>query len=213
MKKRIFVTLLCALCFFGALTVFAITTSAQTTEIRDSVFRFHVIANSDSDADQKNKLAVRDGIATLCSELFSQCQNKMQSMEIANASLEKIEKCATQILRERGDKSEVKASVTKRFFPTRHYDGVSLPAGVYDTLDIKIGNALGKNFWCVMFPDICLGASTDADNKQKMSTVLSQGSLDFVTDQKSPSVKLKFKSVELFYSIKRFVSKQFCQND
>jgi len=196
MKKRILLTLTAAALFFICLFV-SVEKDAQT--VRDSVFRFHVIANSDSAADQSNKLAVRDGISELCSSLFSKCDSKEQSMAVADSSLEKIEAKATEVLRLRGDDSTVCAAVTKRWFPTRCYDGVTLPAGVYDTLDIKIGKAEGQNFWCVMFPDICLNASTAAANKQKMSSVLSGGSLRLTTG----NVKFKFKIVEIFQKAKR----------
>ncbi len=207
MKKRILASLGCMCAFFVCIFTLCIMFDAQVDEIRQSVFRFHVIANSDSDIDQQNKLAVRDGIASLCSELFENCDNKQQSMQKAKNSLDKIESEAMRILRLRGDGSSVRATVKKRFFPTRSYEGVTLPAGVYDTLDIQIGNASGKNFWCVMFPDICLGASTARSNKDKMSSVLSDDNLELVTEN-SDTVKFKFRIVEIIQNTKRFFSKK-----
>lgn len=208
MKKRLLLTSLTACTFFVCLAVILSVCENDASKIRESVFRFHVIANSDSDTDQGNKLAVRDGIAELCSQLFENSKNKAQSMEIAENSLEKIEAEAQKILISRGDNSSVTATVKKRFFPTRQYEGVSLPAGVYDTLDIELGKAEGKNFWCVMFPDICLGSSTKAENTQKMSGVLSGDSLKMATDSDEPTVKFKFKIVEIFESAKHF----FCRS-
>ena len=208
MKKRILLTTLIACAFFTVLAVTLVVCESDAVKIRESVLRFHVIANSDSSIDQQNKLAVRDGIADLCSSLFKDSENKSQSMEIAKSSLKKIEAEAQKILVSRGDNSTVTASVRQRFFPTRHYEGVSLPAGVYDTLDIEIGSASGKNFWCVMFPDICLGTSTKIENTQKMSEVLSGDSLKLVTENSTPAVKLKFKIVELWQNAKHFLKKK-----
>ncbi len=206
MKKRILLTTLIACTFFVCLAVVLSVCEADAVKIRQSVFRFHVIANSNSTADQQNKLAVRDGIADLCSQLFKNSNTKAQSMEIAKNSLKKIEAEAKKILVSRGDNSTVTATVKQRFFPTRHYEGVSLPAGVYDTLDIEIGNAEGKNFWCVLFPDICLGASTKTENTHKMTEVLSGDSLKLATDDNEPSIKFKFKIIEIFESAKNFFS-------
>ncbi len=206
MKKRILLTVSIACTFFICLAVILSVCENDAVKIRESVFRFHVIANSDSEFDQQNKLAVRDGIADLCSLLFESSKTKAQSMEIAHNSLEKIEAEAKKILVSRGCNSTVTATVKRRFFPTRHYEGVSLPAGVYDTLDIQIGNANGKNFWCVMFPDICLGTSTKTQNTQKMSSVLSGDSLKMATDSNAPTIKFKFKIVEIFESAKHFFS-------
>lgn len=203
MKKRILFSLALAGAFFTCLAVMCTMLENDAKTVRDSVFRFHVIANSDSDADQKNKLAVRDEIAQLCSDMFSDCADKQQSMQTAKNSIAEIEAKAEEVLRLRGDNSTVEATVTKRCFPTREYEGVTLPAGVYDTLDIRIGAAEGKNFWCVMFPDICLNASTPADNKQKMSTVLSGTSLSLTTQ----NVKFKFKIIEIMQKIKRLFAR------
>lgn len=208
MKKRILLTVSIACTFFISLAVMLWVCEADAVKIRESVFRFHVIANSDSEADQSSKFAVRDGIASLCSQLFEDSKTKAQSMEIAKNSLEIIEQKAEEILASRGDDSTVTATVRQRFFPTRHYEGVSLPAGVYDTLDIKIGAASGKNFWCVMFPDICLSASTKTENAEKMSEVLSGDSLKMTTDSGEPTVKFKFKIVEFFENAKHF----FCRD-
>ncbi len=207
MKKRILAAFGCMSAFFACIFTMCILLDAEVGEIRESVFRFHVIADSNSDADQSNKLAVRDGIAEYCSDLFKNCADKQQSMQTAQNSLVKIESIATDILRSRGDDSTVEAVVTKRYFPTRSYEGVTLPAGVYDTLDVKIGSASGRNFWCVMFPDICLGASTADSNKQKMSSVLSDGNLQMVTDDTN-TVKFKFKIVEIIENTKRFLVKK-----
>ena len=191
--------------FFGALSLFMLSAQQDAKGIRDGLLRFHIIGASNSDADQQLKLKVRDGIAKLCSELFSQNKNKEQAMQTARQNKELFAERAEQILRQNGCDDSVSVAVTSRFFPTRHYDGVSLPAGVYDTLDVKIGEAAGRNFWCVMFPDICIGTSSAYTNKEKLDGVLDSGSYDMATDKKTPSDRFKFKAVEIFETIKNYL--------
>lgn len=201
MKKRILIPAILFIAFFGILTVMTLFADNTAAKVRGSVLRFHIVANSDSASDQSNKFAVRDGIASLCNELFSGSKNKSESMQIAQQNLETIEKKAAEILAERGNFDTVKATVRKRFFPSRSYEGVNLPAGVYDTLDLTIGQAKGQNFWCVMFPGICLSGSGKIENKHKMSGVLDSESLQLVTDD-SPQIVFKFRLVEIYQNLK-----------
>jgi len=204
LKRRLIVTSAIFTLFFAIVFGVLHFTNKDAKNVRESVLRFHIVANSDSDIDQQNKLAVRDGVAQLCSELFYGADTKQDAIASANINAYQIEQKAQQILLENGSDDSVKMQVTKRFFPTRHYEGVSLPAGVYDTVDITIGEGNGKNFWCVMFPDICVGAATDVSNKEKLSDVLNDGALSLTTDD-TPSVRFRFKLVELYESIKNFV--------
>ena len=200
MKKRIIPGLIVFLLFFSFLTVMTMIAEKSAKEVRDGVVRFHIVANSDSDSDQQNKYALRDGIAVLCNSLFENSKSKEQSLKIARDNKEIIEQKAKEILQQKDCNDNVYISVTKRFFPTRHYEGVSLPAGVYDTIDVKIGKAEGQNFWCVMFPGICIGGSSK-QNKEKMQSVLSKDGYELVT-QKTPEIKFKFKLIELFQMVK-----------
>lgn len=204
MKKYI-VALCCLTAFFGALAVLTAVAEQDAAGIRDGVFRFHVVASSDSDTDQQLKLAVRDGLTELCSSLFGSAPDKAAAMAIAEDNADVIKAAAEDILRGQGNADGVEVCVTQRFFPTRSYDGVSLPAGVYDTLDVRIGAAAGKNFWCVLFPDICVGASAERSPRDKLSDVLEGGSYDMATDKSTPSVRFKFKAVEIFETVKNFL--------
>ena len=200
MKKRKLAAVALFLIFMLALAVIGISLDKQTSEIKEEVLRFHIVANSDSEKDQSDKYAVRDGIAKLCSKLFAHSESKEESMQIAVWNKDVIEQSARNVLLSRGCEDNVSVTLQKRFFPTRHYEGVSLPAGVYDTIDVQIGKAEGKNFWCVMFPDICIGASCK-DNKQKMSDVLSDGALELVTED-TPTIQFKFKIIEILEHIR-----------
>lgn len=205
MKIKYIITLSLFVCFFSILAVITLIANADAREVRDSVVRFHIVANSDSESDQQHKFAVRNGIATLCNSLFKDSKSKSESMQIAEQNKQIIEQKAKEILQKNNNNDPVNVKLTKRFFPTRHYNGVCLPAGVYDTIDITIGQAKGQNFWCVMFPAICLGSSTESENKHKMGEVLQGPSLDLVT-KNTPTVKFKFKIVEIFESVKNYFS-------
>jgi len=200
-RKFIYVFALAGL-FFGLLAIMVMVCESQAGEIRDGVLRFHIVANSNSEYDQNNKMSVRDGIAQLCSEFFYTADNKADAIQTAQQNSDLIVQKAEEILHTRGSDDAVCVTVRKRFFPTRTYEGVSLPAGVYDTVDVQIGTAEGKNFWCVMFPDICIGASNAVSNKETMSDVLTGGAYDMVTESKNPQVKFRFKVVEIFENIK-----------
>lgn len=204
MKRKVICALSIFAAFFGVMAVMLVISENDARQIRDGVLRFHIVANSDSDTDQQNKMSVRDGIAELCSELFYNSDSKEEAMDSAVRNGGLIEQRAQEILRSRGSNDSVSVTVRQRFFPTRCYEGVSLPAGVYDTVDVEIGSAAGKNFWCVMFPDICVGASGAEDNKEKMSDVLTGGALDMTTETESAPVKFKFALVEIFENIKNF---------
>lgn len=200
MKKRIYTAIGIFVLFFALLGLLCLWAEVPASQVRSSVLRFHVVANSDSDTDQQNKFAVRDGIANLCAKLFENSQNKQDSMDKAIQNKALIESAAEEILRQRGSADTVKVAVRKRFFPTRHYEGVSLPAGVYDTIDVQIGKAQGKNFWCVMFPAICLGTSSE-NNKEMIENTLPSDAAELVTKD-TPKVKFKFKLVEILQNFK-----------
>lgn len=204
MKRNYLYAILLFVIFFTLIGVAVIVCESDAREIRNGVLRFHIVANSNSAYDQQNKMSVRDGIAELCSELFYTADSKQEAMTEAVNNKAVIETAARQILKERGCDDSVLVTVTKRFFPTRQYEGVSLPAGVYDTVDVVIGDGDGQNFWCVMFPDICVGASSSVSNRDKMKDVLTGDSLEMVTDQDTPTVVFKFKVVEIFETVKNF---------
>ena len=193
--KNVLIAALALILGMGALFITAALSDAG--EVRKEVLRFHVIANSDSEKDQALKLKVRDGIAELTSSLFSDVSSKAEAAQIAEQNKEEIAQKAKEILLENGVDSAVKVSLGERFFPTKHYGNISLPAGKYDALCIEIGKAKGQNFWCVMFPSLCIAPASQIDDKQnavKMDAVLSESAMDMVLHPSS----VKFKVVEWY---------------
>lgn len=147
--------------------LFAILISNFTTfaeecdEIRHSVVRLHILANSDSDSDQTLKLAVRDAILAGTEELFTAPRTKEEAEALAGSHLGEIEAIAQDEIARQGYNYDVSARVVNRFFDTRHYDGFTMPAGRYDAVQVEIGSGDGKNWWCVMFPPMCIPAASE----------------------------------------------------
>ena len=184
-------------------------------DIQNEVFRLHIIANSDSPEDQALKIKVRDEMLSYTSEIFKGCKNKAESINAANTYLEDIKSHAQQIVYENGYNYKVDAYVTNMSFNTRVYDNFTLPAGKYDALRIVIGNGEGKNWWCVMYPSLCVGAarknwwcvlypalcipSAQADD---LGNVMNDSEQEIITN--ADRYEVKFKVVEWFESIFSF---------
>lgn len=195
-KSRLIVSVAIGLAvasFLGIMVPF----SQKCENIRENVFRLHILANSDSEEDQALKLVVRDGILDLAEEMFKDSVDKAEAIESAKENTLKIKQEAERVLAEKGYDQKVEISVGKAWFNTREYDDFTLPAGEYDALKVVIGEGEGKNWWCVMFPAVCIPAATaeidDALDKEESEIV-----------HNKTVYKPCFKIVEIFESIKRF---------
>ena len=175
-------------------------THAVTTDIADSVFRLHVIANSDSDEDQNLKYIVRDKVIEYMSSISQNASSKEEVIKIAKANLDKIQAIASQTIRENGYTYSVNVEVGNFSFPSKRYGDITLPPGYYDALRIKIGKAEGQNWWCVMFPPLCFVDVTSGvvpdESKEIMKENLSKEEFDLIS-KNSNEVKVKFKIVEV----------------
>ncbi len=130
-------------------------------EITDTVFRMHILANSDSNDDQQLKLKVRDAVLSECSWLFEECENSEEAAVVAENNMEMIKATAEKVIAESNKSYDIKCEVAQMHFDKRVYDSVTMPAGEYSTLRITIGEAKGKNWWCVMFPPLCIPVATE----------------------------------------------------
>lgn len=169
---------------------------AVCAEIPNDVFRFHILANSDSEEDQALKLKVRDKVLERTKILFDTANSKSDAEKFVKANLETIEKIAQNEVYKNGYNYPVKAEVVNMHFDTRYYESYTLPSGMYDALRITIGNAKGHNWWCVMYPSICI--SMVDEGKDRAKDALSDDEYSVVTDNK---VEYKFFIVELFQKI------------
>lgn len=144
--------------------------------LEDSVFRLHILANSDSEADQTLKLKVRDAVLAEVPELFGECQSKSEAEAAAAQNMPQILETAKRTLSENGCEYGVSAEICEMYFDDRTYGDIVMPSGNYSALRITIGDAKGKNWWCVMFPSLCLPAAMDFEG-------LAEESKGYFTDE------------------------------
>ncbi len=199
MQNRLTVFLLTfsiALAFM--LPVSAALPSPDDTSLYDNIIRLHVIANSDSDEDQRVKLLVRDGILDTVSDLLVGVTDRNEAEAVISKNLTLIENAANTVLTELGSEHTAKATLTKESYPTREYEGFSLPAGKYTSLRVLIGAADGKNWWCVLYPKLCIGAERTAaviDETELVEAGLTPSQIRIITGN-TPDVVIKFRFLE-----------------
>ena len=169
---------------------------ASCEELRDNVLRLHIIANSDSQADQELKLKIRDAVLAQSDALFEESANLNSALEKAEENLAVYEKIVNRVIAEEGLNYRATAKIGKTFFETREYDDFTLPAGEYDALIVEIGEARGKNWWCVIFPSVCV-PTQKADLKDSVGQKSAK-----IAENPKP-YKIRFKSVEIYEKIKQ----------
>ena len=186
-----------ALAFIFCLIYLACSAQKEAKAVSDGVLRFHIVANSDSEEDQSLKLKVRDGIAELTSRLFADVENKEEAISVAKDHKQEIAAAATEVLRANGCVDRVTVEIKNLYFPTKRYENVFFPAGNYDAIHITIGEGKGQNFWCVMFPALCV-PSVSTENDRLLADVLEEGEVELVTHPYT----LKFKTAEWLGKLK-----------
>ena len=176
--------------------------TAISNNLSNAVFRLHVLANSDSEEDQSLKLKVRDSLLAYMNGLCSNCSTKQEAISIANEHKADFQKIAEETIKENVYNYSVKININNFYFPTKNYGDISLPAGFYDALRVEIGEAKGKNWWCVMFPSLCFidvsSGIVDDEAKENLEDNLQKESYTIISDTQKPNIKFKFKLIELF---------------
>ncbi len=185
-----------------AVLLSAVRLDANCAQMRSSLLRLHVLANSDSEIDQALKLKVRDKLLIYADTLFTDCATEEQAVAVASQNLQALQQVARDEIRAQGFNYPVTVTVGKAYFNTREYPSFTLPAGEYDALRVVIGQGAGKNWWCVLFPPVCLPAAA-AD----ISESLSAENTAFVHNPTAPKYKIAFKTVEIFEDFKQFLKK------
>ncbi len=166
----------------------------MSENISEKVFRLHILANSDEDNDQQLKLKVRDDILSSFNYLYIDCKSFNDAIADTKVNLEYIKECALKTIKLNGYNYSVKVQVDKEYFNTREYDVFTLPAGYYNTLKVIIGEGKGHNWWCVMYPSVCLsGCVDDFDNE------LTEEEKNFITNT---GYDIRFKTIEIYEKIK-----------
>lgn len=183
-------------------------------EIYSKVLRLHVLANSDSEYDQAQKLLVRDAVLCELGEIYKEngVQTLTEAKSAINENSARLLKAAHLAI---GDKHNITLSLGREHFPTKSYDGVTLPAGKYESLVIRIGKAEGKNWWCVLFPTLCLSHATQSDNDEASASSyiytedgekfiaagFTPDQIRLITENESGEIKIKFRILEIFGSV------------
>lgn len=168
--------------------------SKDCAALRKSVIRLHILANSDSAPDQSAKLAVRDSLLCTFGDVFADAENFDSARRSAEESLALFERKAAETLAALGLSQAVRAELVTEYFPTTDYGDRILPAGQYTAVRILLGNAEGKNWFCVAFPPLCLGASARQNGSTEAAVTFSEGK--WIVTQKKGGYVLRFKLVE-----------------
>ena len=201
MKGRLHMKLLskAILCSFFISCLLSMTGFCGVCEnLQNDVFRLHILANSDTEQDQNLKLQIRDGILAYTSELFQNCRTREEAIAAAENHLKEIQLYGQTLVHEYGYNYTVDAYVTKMNFDTRIYDDFTLPAGTYDALRIVIGQGKGHNWWCVLYPTLCVPSAQE----NQLENVLDQNEIDVISQ--NSQYEIKFKVVEIFENICSF---------
>ena len=184
--------------------IFSICSFAKTSEeIRSDVLRLHVIANSDSSVDQNLKLRLRDYILEEGEDIFDGSVNVENAVKKIEPKLAELEKSAETFVKNAGFDYDVKITLSNEYFTTRTYESVTLPAGKYLALRVVIGSGEGHNWWCVMFPPMCVPA---ADKKDEIENVFTDKEIKLV--ESKPKYEPRFKVVEIYEHIRETISER-----
>ena len=169
--------------------------SVGRAALADRVLRLHVVANSDSAADQAVKLQVRDAVLAQAQPLLEDVAGRGEAEAVLQPHLEQLRLTARDVLEAAGFPGEVTVSVTDQWFPTKDYGSFALPAGQYRALKVVIGEGKGQNWWCVVFPPLCLASVTEEVSAAAQQAGLTEQQVSLITGQDGGYV-LKFKVME-----------------
>ena len=170
-------------------------------DLARKMIRLHVIANSDSEADQTLKLQVRDKVLAFATGVLEQSPDMAQAQRQLQAVLPQIESMVAEEIAARGYDYPVSARLEPAAFPLKEYDGFALPAGNYTALRLVIGEGAGQNWWCVVYPPLCTTAATDL-HKTAIAAGLGEDDLALITEEDTGYV-LKFRSIELWQELRQ----------
>ena len=176
--------------------------NAVSSDIESSVFRLHVIANSDSDEDQALKYKVRDSLISYMNTICKNVTSKDEAIKIAKQHENDFLSIAKQTIVENGYDYDVSIEIGNYLFPTKEYGDITFPSGYYDAIRVKIGKAEGKNWWCVMFPPLCFvnisSGIVPEESKDLIKEELNDEEFSIITKNESPEIQFKIGIIEWF---------------
>lgn len=166
-------------------------------EIYEKVLRFHVIANSDSDIDQNLKLCVRDAVLEYTAPLLAEAKDRSESADIIMKHKDGIEALAKATLEKYGCGDAVSLEVCTERYPMKNYESCCFPAGNYLSVKLTIGEAAGRNWWCVLFPRLCTDLATSKE-EQFVAVGFTPDQYKIITESKNATYRIRFKLLEFF---------------
>lgn len=179
--------------------LYAIVISDEQNELSDKLIRLHVVANSDEQDDQGLKLMVRDAVLEEIDTIMDGSETREQAQEKIEKSLPVLQARAQATVEEQGYTDKVAATLELEHFPTRQYDTFSLPAGKYTSLRVAIGEAEGQNWWCVVFPPLCVEVAQGGEAIE--ASGLTDEEISLITDEEGYTIK--FKALEILDEIQK----------
>lgn len=187
---------------FGLTLTVGVWASASEGALADRVLRLHVVANSDDQGDQALKLQVRDAVLAQAGDLLEGVSDRTRAEEILSDHLDQLAQAGTEALAAENCSDPVTVSLADQWFPTKQYDGFALPAGQYRALVVTIGAGQGHNWWCVVFPPLCLTSVTEDSVEAVAGEALSEDQVSLITGQDGGYV-LKFRLIEWWQELLR----------
>ena len=197
--KAAVLVLIVVLCVAVFTRVMQVEANAVQEKLSGEVFRFHVIANSDSEEDQELKMKVKEAVVAYMRETLSGAENAAEAKAWAIRHKEELVRVSEEVLRAEGCNDKVTAEVVRCEFPDKTYGDITFPAGWYDALRIRIGKAQGHNWWCVLYPNLCFMDSVHAivpkEGKEELRSVLTDEEYAMIV--KGTPVKIKWFFLQL----------------
>ena len=163
-------------------------------EIYDNTLRLHILANSDTVEDQTLKLKVRDALIAKTAELTKDCSNMAMAEEELNQNMDLLTGIARQTVRAEGYDYTVDLTLEKEYYTERQYGSFRLPSGRYNSLIVNIGQARGQNWWCVLFPPLCVEAAEAEE--ELAATGFTPNQIKLLTDSETPKYVIRFRILE-----------------
>lgn len=193
MKKKWFSMILALL--LGMTVCYAGQCVLMQCQLSEKVIRLHVLANSDEQDDQQRKLLVRNAVLQEVRQITQGCTDAAQAETALEAHLPQLQDAAQRTLADLGRSDAVSVRLQTEMFPTRVYDTFTLPAGSYRSLRVSIGQARGHNWWCVIFPSLCVAATTEEWENAAQAGGFSDGEEEWISGGEE-SYEIRFKTLE-----------------
>ena len=202
-NSKVKMVIILSLLLFIYTTICAISYAQNvSSDISNSVFRLHVIANSDTNEDQNLKYKVRDSLLQYMNEICKDCSSKEEAILLVENNKDNFKQIALERIKAEGYSYDVNINIGNFEFPTKKYGDISLPAGYYDALRVEIGEAKGQNWWCVMFPPLCFvdisSGIVPEESKELIEDNLTEEEFALVSEKSNTEIKFKFKLLEFF---------------